>query len=48
MGVELGAIHVVVIVTDLEPKVIVELEQNFDLTIGPEAGLCQSAWLWSV
>ncbi|MCR4405495.1 MAG: ROK family transcriptional regulator [Anaerolineae bacterium] len=45
VGVELGATHVVVIVADLEPRIIVELEQDFDLTIGPEAGLCRVAEL---
>jgi len=41
VGVELGATHILVIVTDLEPHTIVELEHEFDLTIGPEAGLRQ-------
>jgi glucokinase-like ROK family protein len=42
-GVELGATHLFVVVTDLEPKTIVELERDFDLTVGPEAGISQVA-----
>ncbi|MDY7039483.1 MAG: ROK family transcriptional regulator [Chloroflexota bacterium] len=45
VGVELGATHIFVVVTDLRPKIIVELEQDFDLTVGPEAGLDQIAAL---
>ena len=41
VGVELGATHTFVIVADLKPQTIVELEQDFDITVGPEAGLCR-------
>ncbi len=45
VGIELGATHLFVVVTDLEPKIIVELERDFELTIGPEAGLSRVAEL---
>lgn len=39
VGIELGATHVLVVVTDLKPQTTAEMEHDFDLTIGPEAGL---------
>ncbi|MBC7248880.1 MAG: ROK family transcriptional regulator [Anaerolineae bacterium] len=43
VGIELGATHILIVVTDLKPQIIVKLEHNFDLTAGPEIGLSRVA-----
>jgi glucokinase-like ROK family protein len=39
LGVDAGATHLLAVVTDLDAKVIAEIERSFDVSVGPEAGL---------
>jgi glucokinase-like ROK family protein len=39
LGVDAGATHLLAVVTDLDAKVVAEIEHSFDVSAGPEPGL---------